>query len=44
MTNPFDNEEEILSGYNCPICGYPIVQEDGLDVCYNCGWSEDEDD
>lgn len=35
-----DNEDdEILSGENCQICGYPIVIEYGLEVCYKCGWS-----
>lgn len=34
-------DEEILTGDNCPICGYPIVLEHGLEVCYSCGWSGD---
>jgi uncharacterized Zn finger protein (UPF0148 family) len=33
-----DTTEEQLSGDNCPICGYPIVIEQGLEVCYRCGW------
>ena len=35
------NSEE-LAGYNCPLCGYPIVIEMGLEVCYHCGWNKDE--
>lgn len=35
MIDEFDEE---LSGDNCPICGYPIVIEQGLEVCYRCGW------
>lgn len=33
-----DTGEEELTGENCPICGYPIVVEDGLELCYRCGW------
>ena len=25
----------------CPICGNPLVIEDGLPVCYYCGWYDD---
>ena len=35
------DEDEELTGDNCPICGYPIVLEYGLEVCYCCGWSKD---
>ena len=35
-------EDEQLTGYNCPVCGYPIVIEMGLEVCYNCGWSGED--
>ena len=38
-----DNEDdEILTGENCPNCGYPIVLEYGLEVCYQCGWYGEE--
>ena len=37
------DEEEELTGENCPVCGYPIVLEHGLEVCYCCGWSKDDD-
>lgn len=30
--------EEQPTGDNCPVCGYPIVLEEGLEVCYGCGW------
>lgn len=33
-----DDLEEELSGQNCPRCGYPIVIEEGLELCYRCGW------
>lgn len=36
------NEE--LAGYNCPRCGYPVVIEMGLELCYSCGWSKDEEE
>lgn len=36
------DEDEQLTGYNCPVCGYPIVIEMGLEVCYNCGWTKDD--
>ena len=35
-------DEEQLTGENCPVCGYPIVLEMGLEVCYNCGWSKED--
>lgn len=37
----FEDDEEYLAGYNCPKCGYPVVVEFGLDVCYRCGWFKD---
>jgi competence CoiA-like predicted nuclease len=44
MTNEFDLEEsEQLAGYNCPVCGYPVVVEMGLELCYHCGWSKGEE-
>ena len=30
--------EEELTENNCPRCGYPIVIEAGLELCYRCGW------
>lgn len=36
------DEDEQLTGDNCPVCGYPIVVEMGLEVCYNCGWTKDD--
>lgn len=37
-----DEDDEQLTGDNCPVCGYPIVIEMGLEVCYNCGWSKED--
>lgn len=37
-----NQDEEIITGENCPCCGYPLVEEFGLAVCYNCGWSEED--
>lgn len=34
-----EKSDEILTEFNCPVCGYPIVLEYGLEVCYSCGWS-----
>ena len=31
------NEDDVM----CPVCGNPLVEEEGLTVCYYCGWSED---
>lgn len=28
----------------CPICGNPTVFEDGLEVCYYCGWYDKDKD
>lgn len=39
-----DDEDEELAGKDCPRCGYPIVVEHGLELCYHCGWSEDSED
>ncbi|MCD7779635.1 MAG: hypothetical protein LUH05_03055 [Candidatus Gastranaerophilales bacterium] len=36
---PFD--DSYLNLY-CPVCGNPLVIEEGKDVCYYCGWCEDE--
>ena len=38
----FEDEDERLAGYPCPVCGYPVVVEFGLDVCYKCGWFKNE--
>lgn len=35
-----DETYEALTNYTCPLCGYSIVNESGLDVCYSCGWYE----
>ena len=37
-----DRDDEQLAGYNCPRCGYPVVIEMGLELCYKCGWNRDE--
>lgn len=34
----FGDTQEELTEDNCPVCGYPIVLEEGLEVCYSCGW------
>lgn len=36
----FGDIHESLTGENCPVCGYPLVIEEGLTVCYQCGWYE----
>lgn len=36
-------DDEEITGNNCPVCGYPTVREMGLEVCYHCGWSEDDE-
>lgn len=36
-------DDEQLTGENCPVCGYPIVLEHGLELCYRCGWSKDDE-
>lgn len=41
--NNFIDEDELLAGFNCPHCGYPIVIEMGLEVCYRCGWSKEDE-
>jgi len=33
-----EEEKEELTGDICPVCGFPIVIEEGLEVCYRCGW------
>lgn len=40
MINPFENNTDDF----CPICGNPIVYEQGLEVCYYCGWSKEDMD
>lgn len=37
------DEDEKLTGDVCPVCGYPIVLEYGLEVCYRCGWSREDE-
>lgn len=37
-----NEDDEELAGYNCPRCGYPIVIEMSLELCYSCGWTKDE--
>lgn len=37
------DEDEKLTGDNCPVCGYPIVLEYDLEVCYRCGWSREDE-
>ena len=37
-TKNWNCDDEQLTGDNCPLCGFPIVLEDGLEVCYRCGW------
>lgn len=39
-----NQDDEGLAGYNCPRCGYPVVIEMGLELCYGCGWSKDEEE
>ncbi len=39
-----DEYDEELAGYNCPRCGYPVVIEMDLELCYHCGWSKDEEE
>lgn len=34
-----DDKEEIKG--ECPSCDYPLVDEMGILVCYQCGWSND---
>jgi uncharacterized Zn finger protein (UPF0148 family) len=41
--NQIADENEQLTGDNCPVCGYPIVLEFGLEVCYGCGWFKDDE-
>lgn len=38
-----EEDEEEITGNNCPVCGYPTVREYGLEVCYHCGWSEGDE-
>lgn len=38
-----DEDDEQLAGYNCPVCGYPIVFEGDFELCYRCGWAKDEE-
>lgn len=38
-----DDENEKLTGNNCPVCDYPTVYEFGLELCYYCGWSEEDE-
>lgn len=36
-------DKEQLAGYVCPKCGYPVVVEYGLELCYQCGWTIEEE-
>lgn len=38
-----DEDDEAVTGKNCPVCGYPTVIEYGIEVCYHCGWSKDSE-
>ena len=40
-SSAFTTINEELSGYTCPQCGYPMVVEGEIDVCYKCGWWQD---
>ena len=35
-----ENENYHNEDFLCPICNYPLVYEQNLPVCYNCGWYE----
>ena len=37
------DDDEQITGNQCPVCGYPTVLEYGLEVCYKCGWSEGDE-
>lgn len=37
-------DDEQLAGYTCPKCGYPVVIEYGLELCYCCGWTKAEEE
>lgn len=28
----------------CPKCGFPTVYESGEEVCFYCGWSEEQEE
>lgn len=43
INEDFNEDDEELAGYNCPVCGYPVVMEMGCEVCYRCGWSKEEE-
>ena len=38
-----DIPDEVISEAPCPCCGYPLVVEYGMLVCYKCGWSEENE-
>ena len=47
LSTSIDNNWDIhesLTGESCPLCGYPIVMEEGLEVCYCCGWYKGMED
>ena len=44
IQNNYIEDEEELTGNNCPCCNYPTVYEYGLEVCYHCGWSADKEE
>lgn len=37
------DDDEYLTGRECPHCNLPTVYEFGIEVCYYCGWTEEED-
>lgn len=38
LTNVYYDIDESITGDDCPVCGYPTVEEEGLELCYRCGW------
>ena len=28
----------------CPKCNFPTTYEQGIEVCYYCGWSEEQEE
>lgn len=42
--NKYIDDEEELTGYNCPRCGYPVVYEGDFELCYHCGWAKGEEE
>lgn len=44
INKDYMKDDEKLMDYNCPVCGYPIVLESDLEVCYNCGWFKHDEE